>query len=268
MSGIDYYHIKGYIVPETTKATNASTKMEAELNLPTAPMYRDGESYNGRSAIWLKHIVIGNVDGAEALAIRAMLRSSCPVLTMKGCPSLNQIGLEVNRGQNNPDGSSTTVLGAGSSRLEARGGFRDATFICPFNATHLEISDGVGGGLLNSEILNQPASAADGGGAGGTGAGTGANAPAHTQYLDNAKFFTEYYNQSVGNMADAVIVNNLWGKRQTFAFEGFKKNIFNAGQVESFDSYYGDISFELVIQPLKNEPIYRGLPDDDKLRRL
>ena len=69
-------------------------------------------------------------------------------------------------------------------------------------------------------------------------------------------------------MADAGIVNNLWGKRQTFTFCGLRKNKFNAGQIEHILNYEGDVSFELVVQPLKNEPIYRGLPDDEKQRRL
>jgi hypothetical protein len=262
MSGTEYYHIKGYIAPEEEK-TGASTKMEALLDLPTAPMYRDLDTYNGKCAIWLKHICLANADGAEGAIIRTFFSQVCPVLVMKGCPSLNQLGLVVNRGLNwnTAPPSSPFLLSAGSSRLEGRGGFRDASFYCPFNSAHLDIAGAVAGG--GAFVGDQLALVGN-----GTGAGGSDNYPATRLLLDNAKYFTEYSNPSVGNMADAVIVNNIWGKRQLFAFEGFKKGVFNAAQVESFANYFGDISFELVIQPLKNEPIYRGLPDDDKQRRL
>jgi hypothetical protein len=265
MSGIEYYHIKGYIAPAALRGV-ASPQAEAELDIPTAPMYRDLESYNGKCAIWLKHICLANTDLAEAGTIRNFQRTNCPMLVMKGCPSLNQIGLKVNRGLLWPGGSSPLAIAAGATRMETRGGFRDATFYCPFNATHLDINGT--SGLLGEDFKITGATTVDSGASGGTGAGDGNNAPAQFHMIDNAKFMTEYINPSVGNMADAVIVNNIWGKRQTFAFEGSRKGIFNAGQVDSFIDYYGDISFELVIQPLKNEPIYRGLPDDDKQRRI
>lgn len=267
MSGIEYYHIKGYIAPEVAPGgAEISNKMEAELDIPTAPMYRDLDTYNGRCAVWLKHIVLANTDFIESTTIRNFQRTNCPILVMRGCPSLNQIGLEVNRGQNWPDGSNPLGLSAGAIRMETRGGFRDASFYCPFNTTHLDISDN--SGLVSADFRLQPASDQDGGGAGGTGDGTGLNAPASTMLIDNAKYMTEYLNPMVGNMADAVIINNIWGKRQTFAFEGTRKNVFNAGQVDAFANYYSDISFEIVIQPLKNEPIYRGMPESDKQRLL
>lgn len=258
MSEPEYYHIKGYIFPEAEKG-NPSNKMEVEVDIPTAPMYRDLDTYNGKCAIWLKHIVLGNADAGQGAIIRAFLSQTQPVLVMKGTPSLNQIGLEVNRGQLYPNGSHPFLPSVASSRVEARGGFRDATFYCPFNTSHLDFDNSGDGGVKDADRFVSAAV--------GAGDGTAGNAPASSLLIDNAKYYTEYFNPMVGNMADAVIVNNIWGKRQVIAFEGFKKLLFNGGQVQSLPDYHGDISFELVIQPLKNEPIYRGMPTDEKERR-
>lgn len=259
MSGAEYFHIKGYIFPEGEKAGTGSKKMEAEFDIPTSPMYRDLDTYNGKCAIWLKHICLGNADSDQGAFIRAFITQLQPVLVMKGTPSLNQIGLMVNRGLAYPNGSSPFGRSVASSREETRGGFRNATFYCPFNSTHLDSDASAVGGVKDADRFVSVAV--------GTGAGTAGLAPASSLLIDNAKHFTEYFNPMVGNMADAVIVNNIWGSRQTIAFEGFKKQLFNGAQVESAGDYFGDISFELVIQPLKNDPIYRGMPLDEKERR-
>ena len=262
MSGIEYYHIKGYMAP----TANPSDKMEAELDMPTAPMYKDLDSYSGRCAVWLKYFSVASISGTQTGILRNFMDTTTPTLLMRGCPSLNQLTLRVNRGQNWLDGTSPLALGAGAFARDTEGGFRDAQFTIPFNYSHMEFTTEAG--ILVGDIKHFPAADGDGGVAGGTGDGTGNNAPAASTLIDNAKYFTEYYNPNCGNMADAVIVNNLWGKRQIFTFCGLRKNKFNAGQIEHILNYEGDCSFELVIQPLKNEPIYRGLPDDEKQRRV
>lgn len=257
MSGIDYYSFSGQIVPQT----NPNVKVETQLNIPTAPMYRDLETYNGRCAVWLKHIgFCGRSANQNAGTIRDFLNETTPIFVMKGCASLNQIALQTNKGQPYIDGTDSQVFAFPSLRTEARGGFRDATFLCPFNTNHLELNNG--DGLEAGDFYHQVASDANGGGAGGTGDGTGVNAPASTLLLDNAKFFTEYHNPSVGNMGEAVIVNNLWGSSINFTLEGIKKSKFFAGQVVGLRNYEADVNFEIVVKPLKNEPIYRGLPDE------
>ena len=258
MSGIDYYSFSGQIVPQT----DPNLKVETELNMPTAPMYRDLETYNGRCAVWLKHIGISGNIGAAQLSqfVRVFLNETTPIFVMKGCASLNQMSLKANKGNNFIDGSTSQGLTVGSVRTEARGGFRDATFLCPFNTNHLELDNA--DGIESGDLYHQVASNANGGGAGGTGDGTGGNAPASTIMIDNAKYFTEFHNPSVGNMGEAVIVNNLWGSSITFALEGMKKNKFFAGQVIPLRNYEADVNFEIVVKPLKNEPIYRGLPDE------
>ncbi len=263
MSGIDYYSFSGQIVPQT----NPNLKVETELNMPTAPMYRDLETYNGRCAVWLKHIGVSGDSGIAQVAqfFRDFLNETTPIFVMKGCASLNQMSLKANKGNNFIDGSTSQGITAGSVRTEARGGFRDATFVCPFNTNHLSF-DNAGGGLSVGDFFNQVASNANGGGAGGTGDGTAGNAPAHTILIDNMKYFTEYHNPSVGNIGEAVIVNNLWGSPITFALEGMKKNKFFAGQVVPLRNYEADVNFEIIVKPLKNEPVYRGLPEDDKNR--
>ena len=263
MSGIDYYAISGQIVPQKTTPND---KCETVLEMPTAPMYRDLDTYNGRCAIWLKYVGLSPVNATQTLVIRQFLRGFTPIFTIRGCPSLNQIALKNNRGLNYANGNSSLNIAVGDRGI-TRGGFKDATFICPFNINHLESGAGAGGGLETGDFYNQVASNANGGAAGGSGDGTGANAPAHTILLDNAKYFTDYYNTNVGNMGDAVITDNLWGSSKTFCLEGLTKGLFHAGIITPFNAYDGDINFEIVIKPLKNEAIYRGLPEDDKNRQ-
>lgn len=268
MSGIDYYSFSGQIVPQT----NPNVKVETELNMPTAPMYRDLETYNGRCAVWLKHIGISGDTGIAQVAqfIRDFLNETTPIFVMKGCASLNQMSLKANKGNNFIDGTTSQGLTAGSVRTEARGGFRDATFLCPFNTNHLELTnaDGIEQGDIYHQVAREASATAGIPDArnpplgDGSGDGTQGNAPAHTIMIDNAKFFTEYYNHNVGNMGEAVIVNNLWGSSINFALEGLKKNKFFAGQVVPLRNYEADVNFEIVVKPLKNEPIYRGLPDE------
>ncbi len=250
MSGIDYYSFSGQIVPQA----DPNVKVETELNMPTAPMYRDLETYNGRCAVWLKHIAISGDIGAEQNAgtVRNFLNETTPIFVMKGCASLNQIALQTNKGLPYIEGTDSQTFAFPSLRTEARGGFRDATFLCPFNTNHLELNNA--DGLETGDLYHQVASNANGGGAGGDGGGAGVNAPASTILVDNAKFFTEYHNPNVGNMGEAVIVNNLWGSSITFTLEGIKKNKFFAGQVVGLRNYEADVNFEIVVKPLKNEP--------------
>ena len=204
MSGIDYYSFSGQIVPQT----DPNLKVETELNMPTAPMYRDLETYNGRCAVWLKHIGISGNIGAAQLSkfVRNFLNETTPIFVMKGCASLNQMSLKANKGNDFIDGSTSQGITVGSVRTEARGGFRDATFLCPFNTNHLELdnTDGIVTGDIYHQISRE-ASATAGiphalPGGGGTGDGTAGNAPATMFMIDNAKFFKEYYNHNVGNM--------------------------------------------------------------------
>ena len=72
MSGIDYYSFSGQIVPQS--APNAT--VFTELNMPTAPMYRDLETYNGRCAVWLKYIGMSSIGASQTLTIRDFLEST------------------------------------------------------------------------------------------------------------------------------------------------------------------------------------------------
>ena len=261
MSGLEYYHIDGYIV-KNTAGTVVSNYYKSHQGFPTAPMYRDIETYNGRCAMWLKRVHLGGTQVQHTL--RQLYKHYDCAIVLRGVGCLNQVHLQINDGLTYPGGADP-FLNANAPLTTARGGVGgNAIFHFTPNRGHLEADTehlepgdfgyGVGlslgtdndhGTAIPAQPLPPSASEGD---------GKLTNNPATAYHLDNAKYFTTYENDSVGNMATAVIVGNLWGADIPIEFLKGEKGTFKAGHYLPMSGLLDDVYYEFVVKPLRNEP--------------
>lgn len=288
MSGIDNYEITGFLKPKRTAflAGTNGTEYDTEWNFPSMPMYQNNSTYNGKCAVWLKSVRIGEGFKSNGDKMRELIHSSNFGVVMK-TSSLNQIAINpILSAAGGADAvvNATTDYRVSDTRSNA-GAYTYANFPFSFNEQHLRFtSNGVEGGanqtqmIKNADVFQIFAGAvesADGAG-GDEGNGKGNNAPAvHLPavdfLMDNAKLFTFYRNQNVGNMEDAVLINAPWGSRVVCGLTStrLKKNEVGTYRKAGADLDMADVSCEVrfVIKPLKNEAEYSGMPNDEKERR-
>ena len=251
MSGIDYYSLNGYISTDDAGGGGA-TEYKTDIEFPTAPMYRDIETYSGRCALWLKRFSFGDKAGHQSAEMRVFLENTTPALVLKGVSALNQINLKVNNGANYPDASDPLTIANGEITT-ANGGYGSTIIMFNPNRKHLIQKNASVETRGDYAFRNAATSASV---LGGTGDGSTGNAPASSILIDNAKFFSVYENDSVGNPATALIVNNLWWSKIEIELMGQKDDTFHAGRFKKATGMSLDMSFELIVQPLKNEPTY------------
>ena len=278
--GIDNYEITGFLKPKRIAAGGVSTDYDSEWNFPSMPMYQNSSTYNGKCAVWLKSVRIGDGARVEAGILRELLEKGNFSTLMK-VPSLNQIA--INPVLATAGGAEPTLVGVDYRVSDTRtnsGGYTYANFPFSFNESHLKIT---GTGFANN-IANQSTATDDvmsfsdarvvdavGAGDGSSGLAPAVSQPAIAGLIDNAKLFTAYRNTNVGNMEDAVIINAPWGSRMTCGLccVELKKNEVGSYIKSGLGLDLSDVSVEVryVIKPLKNEPEYSGMPTDEKERR-
>ena len=275
MSGLDYYEITGFLQTYDADFNRGGTDYSSEWDFPSTPMNLDSSTYNGKCAVWLKSVRIGDNFDYDGLALRRLLSTTNMNFVLQ-TPALNQLGIKPRvptggvdiNGKPLPAGSykiSTGVGGSGGASI-----FTPMTFPFHPNTQHfLEVgSKGVAGTIEKStsiadvdEILAAAVVAAAGDGGGTAGNAPAVSQPAQLAFVDNAKNFLMYVNPNVGNPATSVITNNLWGSRITATILDTLLRKGEAGQYKNDVINLTKVSMEvrLVIKPLKNES---ALPDE------
>ena len=256
MSGIEFYDVSGYIDSDTGNGVGG-TKMEGSFSLPTAPMYRDGKSYNGKCAVWLKSVVLDGFNNDNQLNLRTTLEHASSLGLVLSTPSLNQLPLLVNKGQVFPGGSVNPPIQADTKIQTSFGGSQPVILeffpnTKPLVLTHTH-------GLEVGDTLSTVAT--------GTGDGSAGNYPAYREFLGSQFHFkTIYDNPNVGDMAYASICNNLWGSELDVALVKHYVAHSKSGIWLNATGLDNPVYFVLTIKPLTNDPVYNGMPEDDKQR--
>ena len=252
MSGLEYFRIGGYLLNDVNGGI--STEMKANQQFPTAPMYMDTETYNGRCAVWLKRVSLGGTQ--RLIEMRGLLKDAQCAIVFRGANCLNQVHLPVANGGLMPDGNGADVMGVGHRFNVALGGTGfPAVFRFSPNRDHLEAiaADIIAtdkGTFSADRVIEAAATGHDGSGV----KAPAVNAPATNFVYDNNKYFTTYENDNVGNMADALIVGNLWGANLEVELMFGDKGEYTAGRFKPASNLKDDIFYEFVVKPLSNEP--------------
>jgi hypothetical protein len=264
MSGLEYYDVSGYINSNVALGGAGATKMEEDFDMPTAPMYKDGRTYNGRCAVWLKEVVFEGRSNNNQLRMRTFLNTSSQLGIVLSTPSLNQIPLLVNKGQPFPGPVAFPPNVVGTKIQTSFGGSQPVILkFFPNEGKSLQITNT--GGTGGVEAVDYLATTAFVGTTSGN-VGTDGYYPAVNTLIPNQPTKLMYVNHNVGDMAYANITGNVWGSSLNISLVRQYLSFAESGVWVDSAGIDNPIYFVLTIKPLTNDPIYNGMPLDDKQR--
>lgn len=195
----------------------ANATSEIQLTFPTAPMYIEGDSYNGRCKMWLKYASLPENDAQALLAVVGNTNMGLEFKT----PSLNRFTLDVSGGQagqkfkNNqqttakfcmPINNETIVYDDFDYQLEYQGAIIDTDRnganlgAYPF---YQSVNVDAGGNISIRKTLDLVART-DGGGAGTGGAVDAVAGTQETEFVSLAPMRDLGLNNGVGQLSEGI----------------------------------------------------------------
>ena len=130
MSGLDYYEITGFLQTYDADFDRGGTDYSSEWDFPSTPMNLDSSTYNGKCAVWLKSVRIGDNFDYDGLAMRRLLSTTNMNFVLQ-TPALNQIGIKP-RVPNGGVDINSKALTSGSYRISTGvGGSGGASIFTP-----------------------------------------------------------------------------------------------------------------------------------------